>query len=95
MLYICFRLILFDSSALNQHVRGEGESAFYWCSKVVTNQQQAATGDICNQSLFVEPIEWMKCQIENVEGKVCRPKSCTTFSIVFISLMLSKQFVYP
>ena len=64
------------------HKKGQGESAFDWRSKVPAHQRQAwrdGKGDDndeameeedCELSLFVEPIEWMKGQVEMVEGKV-------------------------
>ena len=60
------------------HEKGQGESAFDWRSKTPANQQQETLGgdggdgekEKCGVSLFVEPIEWMKGQIDTVEGKV-------------------------
>ena len=61
------------------HGKGQGESAFDWRSKVPASQRQETIDENdsddegeekCEVSLFVEPIEWMKGQIETVEGKV-------------------------
>ena len=74
-----FRRTLFHSSALMVHRKGQGESAFDWRSKVPASQRKEMMDvndnddekeENCEVSLFVEPIEWMKGQIETVEGKV-------------------------
>ncbi|KAK7095589.1 dual specificity protein phosphatase 12-like [Littorina saxatilis] len=81
------RRVLFMSGAVMGHVKGQGESAFDWRSRVPANQQHDSAsdddrsdhdddmkGEKCEVSLFVEPVAWMKGEIENVEGKLACPK---------------------
>lgn len=72
------RQTLFHTSALMIHGKGQGESAFDWRSKrqIEANGDEVAEAEVenCQASLFIEPIEWMKGQIETVEGKLSCPK---------------------
>ncbi|KAL8597520.1 hypothetical protein ACOMHN_033391 [Nucella lapillus] len=90
------RRVLFLSTALMPHMKGQGESAFDWRSKATSHQQKATSdlcedgegrrggggggeeeeeeGERCEMSLFVEPMVWMKGQIETVEGKLACSK---------------------
>ncbi|CAL1534830.1 unnamed protein product [Lymnaea stagnalis] len=71
------RMFLFHDGALTSHNIGQGDSAFDWRSKVPANKRptNAAGGDsVCQRSLFVDPLTWMKGKINIVQGKLHCPK---------------------
>lgn len=77
---IC-RQPLFRSSALMAHKKGKGSAAFDWRSKIPANQREASPegdqtkeGEECYESLFIEPVEWMRGHVETSEGKLACPK---------------------
>lgn len=71
---------LFRGSALMEHRKGAGEAAFDWRGKGPAGRRdQTDAGDNvgqdeCFESLFIEPIEWMKGHIEEPAGKLACPK---------------------
>ncbi|KAK0046021.1 dual specificity protein phosphatase 12 [Biomphalaria pfeifferi] len=71
------RMFLFHDGALTSHNIGQGESAFDWRSKLPASkleQNFAANEAICQKSLFVDPLTWMKGKINPVQGKLNCPK---------------------
>lgn len=67
-----FRRPLFRSSGVLPHSQGAGDAAFDW------RNQQGARGknnligqeELCQRSLFIEPVDWMRNDILAMEGKV-------------------------
>ncbi|XP_074655411.1 dual specificity protein phosphatase 12-like [Tubulanus polymorphus] len=70
---------LFRATGIQSHEVGQGDAAFDWRAhylKQKPNQAAAAAGtsDACNQSLFIEPVQWMSEAIMVLEGKLACPK---------------------
>ena len=61
--------MLFKHSGLIQHNVGEGEAAFDWRGKQ-SHETMVTSENICNQSLFIEPVKWMADSISEPSGKV-------------------------
>ncbi|XP_052785497.1 dual specificity protein phosphatase 12-like isoform X2 [Mya arenaria] len=74
------RQILFKTSSIVQHSKGEGEAAFDWRSKMPANLRpadcvnQSSGSEVCEKSLFIEPVRWMAESIKQMEGKLNCPK---------------------
>lgn len=80
MVYKCkkCRQALFKRSGFITHNVGDGEAAFDWRSKLSSNQKsETGVGDTsttCNQSIFIEPVQWMSEAILEPVGKLSCPK---------------------
>ncbi|CAG5116700.1 unnamed protein product [Candidula unifasciata] len=72
------RTFLFHDGALSSHNVGEGDSAFDWRSKVPANKRpqglSSSEKSVCQKSLFVDPLAWMKGKINTDQGKLHCPK---------------------
>jgi len=60
---------LFRKSGCISHTVGEGEAAFDWRGKTSTSPN-IRSEDVCDRSLFIEPVKWMADTIQVQEGKV-------------------------
>ncbi len=81
---MCFvyRRPLFKSSGLLSHKVGRGAAAFDWRAKLPSTSEGSNVGEagdsaessgdpeLCRQSLFIEPVQWMGEEILVIEGKV-------------------------
>ncbi|KAJ8300148.1 hypothetical protein KUTeg_021667 [Tegillarca granosa] len=70
---------LFRKSGFLTHKEGEGEAAFDWRSKLSKHQSSDSskvvnTNSVCDKSIFIEPVRWMKDKIQVPEGKLECPK---------------------
>lgn len=70
---------LFRRSGFLTHNEGEGEAAFDWRSKLSKHQSSDSskvvnTNSVCDKSIFIEPVRWMKDKIQVPEGKLECPK---------------------
>ena len=62
---------MFKKSSLLPHVKGIGDAAFDWRATQARDRTEAAhEKKHCEQSLFIEPVEWMQNDISQIEGKV-------------------------
>ncbi|KAH9507363.1 dual specificity phosphatase 12 [Bulinus truncatus] len=71
------RMFLFHDGALTSHNVGQGESAFDWRSKVPAHKREKnfeGGESVCQRSLFVDPLTWMKGKVNSVQGKLNCPK---------------------
>ena len=74
-LYFLCRHLLFKRSGFMNHTVGPGMEAFAaYSSKDEEDQDtpkdQDTLKEICDRSIFIEPVEWMKESIVAAEGKV-------------------------
>ncbi|XP_071152429.1 dual specificity protein phosphatase 12-like isoform X2 [Mytilus edulis] len=61
---------LFNRSCFYKHTVGPGEAAFDW--RGASNTEKST--EICDKSIFIHPVQWMKQSIIDTEGKLSCPK---------------------
>ncbi|XP_064617018.1 dual specificity protein phosphatase 12-like [Liolophura sinensis] len=69
---------LFRRSGILPHSQGAGDAAFDWRSQQSARGKHSLIGqeELCQRSLFIEPVEWMRNDILAMEGKIICPKCC-------------------